>query len=76
MAKIDKISLDEVLERGKITGEDKELIIYCPRVTHIVKCGGKKEKKTYFDITDVFDDFEEGKVMGRIWKFGKEKPRR
>jgi hypothetical protein len=76
MAKIDKISLDEVLERGKITGEDKELIIYCPRVTHIVERDGKKEKKTYFDITDVFNDFEEGKVMGRIWKFGKEKPKK
>ena len=76
MAKIDKVSLDEVLERGRIAGEDKEIPIYCPRVTHTVEIDGRKEKKTYFDITDAFLDFEEGKVMGRIWKFGKEKPRK
>ena len=76
MAKIDKISLDEVLERGRFTGEDKELIINCPRVTHIVEIDGRKEKRTFFDITEVFNDFEEGKVMGRIWRFGKEKSKK
>lgn len=55
-------------ELDEIT-DGKEIIIECPKVTVNVDIGGKREKKTYHDITDVFNDFEEGKVMGRIWRF-------
>ena len=47
----------------------RPLEIMCPKVTCKVEINGKREEKTYFDITDVFSDYEEGKVMGRIWKF-------
>lgn len=47
----------------------KPLEIDCPRLTCMVEINGKKELKTYRDITDVFSDYEEGKVMGRILKF-------
>lgn len=47
----------------------KPLEIMCPKVTCMVEMDGKKQKKTYHDITDVFSDYEEGKVMGRIWHF-------
>lgn len=55
-------------ELDEIT-DGKEIIIECPKVTVNVDINGKREKKTYHDITDVFNDFEEGKVMGRIWRF-------
>jgi len=49
--------------------DGKELIIFCPKVTYEVDIYGKKERRTYHDITKVFEDFEEGKVLGRIWRF-------
>lgn len=55
-------------ELSEIT-DGKEIIINCPRVTVNVEIDGKKERRTYHDITQVFDDFEEGKVLGRIWRF-------
>ena len=55
-------------ELSEIT-DGKEIIIECPKVTVNVEIDGRKEKKTYHDITKVFDDFEEGKVLGRIWRF-------
>jgi len=48
---------------------DRPLEIICPKVTHKVEIFGITQEKTYFDITDAFLDYEEGKVMGRIWKF-------
>ena len=63
--------LSEIIENSN--GDAKEIIINCPKVTVNVEINNKKERRTYYDITEVFNDFEEGKVMGRIWRFGKEK---
>ena len=61
--------IKEIIEGSH--GDAKELEIYCPKVTVNVEINGIKERRTYHDITQVFDDFEEGKVMGRVWKFEK-----
>lgn len=47
----------------------KPLVINCPKGTYKVEIFGKTERKTYYDITDVFLDYEEGKAMGRILRF-------
>lgn len=47
----------------------KPLIIHCPKVRYNVEIFGKTQEKTYHDITDAFLDYEEGKVLGRIWRF-------
>lgn len=53
----------EYMEEPK--GDAKELLIYCPKVTVKIE----RTQKVMWDITRVFDDWEEGKVMGRKWVF-------
>ena len=64
--RVERVDLEEIYRR-EYEEHGKELIINCPKVK--VKIGD--EIKEMHDITQVFDDFEEGKVLGRRWLFEK-----
>jgi len=66
MGRVEKVGLEEIYSRGR-EEHGKELLITCPKVK--VRVGDTE--KVMWDITKVFDDFEEGKVMGRRWVFEK-----
>lgn len=68
MSKIDKVDFNEILERSH---RSSEVTVYCPKVTYKVDFGAGLEEHSYYDITDAFNDFEEGKIMGRRWIFEK-----
>lgn len=63
MGKFEIRDLNDIIGKSEI-GET-ELVIRCPKVTYNVEIDGRVEPHTYHDITEVFNDFEEGKVMGR-----------
>jgi len=68
MAKMDKTTLEDIYKRYRIE-DGKELRLNYPKVEVTVEENSRKVKKTFWDITEYFQDFEEGKVMGRIHKF-------